>query len=129
MVLRVLVFAFVMLIVLLCVFVVRGSEHPGGPSYFFVVIGTLSLIVGLVVAQVWLGPVAVAGSSSALPSFYDYHQKMLIALALMEFCALVGVFMSGDVTTSYLMAGGSIAAIVLGVYPHVERYCRAISGQ
>lgn len=129
MILRMLVFAFAFLLVLLSIFIAPGAGREGGPVYLFIGIGGVSLVAGLVYAQSSLGSVARVDSAGELPKVADFQQKMLIALALIELCALLGLFMSGDVTTARIMAGAAIASIIIGVFPHVERYCRAISGQ
>lgn len=124
-VLRIIVLAFVGLIVLLNVFIASRQPHADAPNYLFVGIGSVAIIVGFVLSQMWLAPEARVGSTGPLMSPLKYQEKMLIAMAFMELGALLSVFVVGHQPTGYAMSGLAVAGILIGVYPNVERYCRA----
>lgn len=125
-VLRAIVLSFVVLIVLLNVFIASSQPHTDAPNYLFVGIGSVAIIVGFVLSQMWLAPEARVGSNRPLISPHRFQEKMLIAMAFMELGALLSVFAVAHQPTGYAMSGLAVAGILIGVYPNVDRYCRAM---
>jgi hypothetical protein len=128
-VMRVIVFAFVGLIVLLNVFIASNQPRQEAPSYLFVGIGSIAIIVGFVLSQQWLAPEARVGSSKPLTPPQKFQERMLIAMAFMELGALLSVFAVAHQPTGYAMSGLALAGILIGVYPNVDRYCKAATEQ
>lgn len=121
---RMLIGSFALLILLLVVFILPGVIASETPNRAFSVPGFISLFAGIAFAQMKLKD---ADRTNGAASYQRYQTDMLIALALMEFCALVGIFIVGDGTLSYIMAGAALASILLFVYPPVNQYCDSIA--
>jgi hypothetical protein len=127
MVLRILVFAFAGQIILLNVIVSPGLAQAPQPNLAFVAIGTLSILTGILLSQSRLAP--IARLDETLPAPAQYQVMLLIPLAFMELGAMLGVFAVGHQATSYVMSGVAVLGMLVLVYPHVERYCRAAAEQ
>lgn len=128
-VLRMIVLAFVALIVLLNVVIAPGQPQRESPALALVAIGSVAIVVGFVLSQMWLAAEARVGSSKPLTPPQKFQERMLIAMAFMELGALLSVFAVGHQPTGYAMSGLAVAGILIGVYPNVERYCRAMDEQ
>ena len=121
--------AFVAQNVLLCLLILPAQlEH--GPRELpepFLAISLGAAIAGVVYANLKLRPRQVASSLEELPAPQKFQTDMLIALALLEFCALLGIFLVAHPVWSYILVGASLAGIVGAVLPPTLHYCRVLT--
>ncbi|MCH8979465.1 MAG: hypothetical protein IH945_09540 [Armatimonadetes bacterium] len=118
--------AFIVMIALMVIFV-RPPIESGQSALILapvVVVGFASLLSGVVYARIKLAPRKVGGDVNELPPPARFMFKMLNSLFQIEFCALLGEFVVQDPTLSLVMPIAAIAAIALGVLPHVLHYVK-----
>lgn len=119
--------SFMALIVLLVVIIkpqIEFREEAQGFDYMTLV-GFASLLAGLMYAQFKLRPINDGSRIEDLPPV-KFQTDTLISLALIELCALLGIFMVRDQVMSTAMPVAALVAIALFVLPHVLQYTKAV---
>jgi hypothetical protein len=121
--------AFVVQNVLLCLLILpaqleRGPRELPQP---FLAISLGAAIAGVVYANLKLRPRQIASSREELPAPSKFQTDMLIALALLELCALLGIFLVAHAVWSYVLVGASLAGMVGAVWPPTMHYCRVLT--
>ena len=128
--LPILCIAFIALIVILTVVFQQKREFNSDAQDFEVltVVGFVGLLAGLGFAQSKLRPRGDSNWIEDVPPA-KFQQDMIISLALIELCALLGIFVVQNQTMSTVMPVAAIVAMSLFVLPLVLQYAKAVKGQ
>lgn len=128
--LPILCIAFIALIVILTVVFQQKREFNSDAQDFEIltVVGFVSLLAGLGFAQSKLRPRSDGSWIEDVPPG-KFQQDMIISLALVELCALLGIFVVQNQTMSTVMPVAAIVAMSLFILPLVLQYAKAVKGQ
>ena len=120
--------AFIVMIALMVIFLRPPIESGQSVAILapLAFVGFASLLAGVVYAQLKLAPRKVGGDISELPRPGRFVVGMLISLVQIDLCAMLGTFIVRSETRSLVMAIAAIAAIMMGVLPHVLRYVNVV---
>lgn len=127
-VLLILVGAFIALPILEAVTVLPGLLTRPNSSLFipFSVVSLASAVAGCVFASLKLNPTQIDSSKAELPPSDKYQVDMLISLAMLELCAILGIFLVTHPILSYVLVGITILGMLLFVLAPTIQYCRVL---
>ena len=128
-ILPILCVGFIALVVLLTVVIQQKREFSGDAQSLEILTaaGFASLLAGLGFAQFKLR-LKSDGSPIKDVSPGRFQQDMLISLALIELCALLGIFAVQNQTMAAVMPVAAIVSMSLFVLPLVLQYTKAVKG-
>ncbi|MCH7903387.1 MAG: hypothetical protein IH944_02340 [Armatimonadetes bacterium] len=127
--LPILCIAFIVIIVILTVVFQQKREFRSDVQDFEIltVVGFTGLLAGLGFAQSKLRPRSDSNWIEDV-SPAKFQQDMIISLALIELCALLGIFVVQNQTMSTVMPVAAIVAMSLFVLPLVLQYTKVVKG-